>query len=525
VFIIVIGFSLRFWQLSNTPLVNRDELAIGYNAYSILQTGRDEHGVFMPLTFRSFGDYKLPGLIYTSVIPVHLFGRSIFSIRFINALTGTLTLIIFYWLLRQLGKNKLFSLMAVTLLAVSPWHIHSSRSAYEPLVGLFWSMLSYVFLIKSRTNFKTMIGFLICSVMGAFYYNAVFLLAPTVYGLFLFVFHFSHGTIQKKHGYLIGLLVILLLGYWWVFQDINASRIHTTIFSRASVENIMVSLSRNIAKDRLPTTVVRLFQLPIGYQVHQLLRGYVSSFNPIYIWFDGGNNPWHNLSFIGLGNMYLLTFPLFLLGLRMVIRQIPKRQFADLFFLGLLLLSPLSNAITIDAPNTNRLMDFHVAITYFSICGLFWIFTHYHWRWTIAVFWIFVLSSLFFVTTYFSALKDDNHPLWNASLPTMVDRVNSVRSLYPIIYYTSPSEYSYIYNAFFSPFDPEDFQKNAVWITKGMEQVSAYRQFRFESFTPLACYRILHITPAKLGDNEEDTVILIRNRFGEPTWKAMDLSL
>lgn len=52
--ILLLGTFLRFYQLGEIPLgLNQDETAIGYNAYSILQTGRDEYGVFMPLYFKS----------------------------------------------------------------------------------------------------------------------------------------------------------------------------------------------------------------------------------------------------------------------------------------------------------------------------------------------------------------------------------------------------------------------------------------------------------------------------------------
>ena len=55
--IVILAFLLRFYQLStNPPGLNLDEVAIGYNAYSILRTGRDEYGKFLPIVFRSHDD-------------------------------------------------------------------------------------------------------------------------------------------------------------------------------------------------------------------------------------------------------------------------------------------------------------------------------------------------------------------------------------------------------------------------------------------------------------------------------------
>ncbi len=51
--IILLSLILRFYQLGkNPPSLDWDETAHGYNAYSILKTGRDEYGNKLPLLFR-----------------------------------------------------------------------------------------------------------------------------------------------------------------------------------------------------------------------------------------------------------------------------------------------------------------------------------------------------------------------------------------------------------------------------------------------------------------------------------------
>jgi hypothetical protein len=57
VLVLSLGAFLRFCKVSsNPPNLYVDEVANGYNAYSILKTGRDEYGKKFPLSFRSFGD-------------------------------------------------------------------------------------------------------------------------------------------------------------------------------------------------------------------------------------------------------------------------------------------------------------------------------------------------------------------------------------------------------------------------------------------------------------------------------------
>jgi len=73
IFVFILAFLLRFYNLDKIPNgLYQDETAIGYNAYSILETGKDEYGKSLPLYFKSFGDQKLPVYIYAAVISVKI---------------------------------------------------------------------------------------------------------------------------------------------------------------------------------------------------------------------------------------------------------------------------------------------------------------------------------------------------------------------------------------------------------------------------------------------------------------------
>src|SRR5277367_3686466 len=99
--ILLVAAVLRFVALDKVPVSPYwDEVAIGYNAYSIVHTGRDEYGRWFPLLFQSYNDYKMPGQIYLSVIPIALFGLNVFSTRFISAFLGILSVFVFYLLVK-----------------------------------------------------------------------------------------------------------------------------------------------------------------------------------------------------------------------------------------------------------------------------------------------------------------------------------------------------------------------------------------------------------------------------------------
>ena len=137
--IFILGAILRFYKLGEVPQVlTRDEAAIGYNAYSILKTGKDEYGVKLPVYFLSFGDYKNPLYIYLTSLLIPVFCLNEFTVRFLSALSGSLTIIASYLLIKEFfsktqkgtedkqKRTEPVALMASFLLAISPWHIFYS---------------------------------------------------------------------------------------------------------------------------------------------------------------------------------------------------------------------------------------------------------------------------------------------------------------------------------------------------------------------------------------------------------------
>ena len=88
--IVAAAFALRVYRLGEAPAgLFCDEAANGYNAYSLLHTGRDEHGKLFPLFVWSFFAFKYPLDIYPTMIWVGLFGLTEFATRFQAALYGT----------------------------------------------------------------------------------------------------------------------------------------------------------------------------------------------------------------------------------------------------------------------------------------------------------------------------------------------------------------------------------------------------------------------------------------------------
>ncbi|MBI4029179.1 MAG: glycosyltransferase family 39 protein, partial [Candidatus Blackburnbacteria bacterium] len=140
--IFLIALFLRVINLASVPVgLHGDEASIGYNAYSLLKTGKDQDGHFLPLSFDQFGDFRAAGYGYLDIPFVALFGLNAFAVRLPAALFGSLTIIIFYFFLLELFENKSIALIGSFLLAILPWHINISRASSEGVISSFFVLL------------------------------------------------------------------------------------------------------------------------------------------------------------------------------------------------------------------------------------------------------------------------------------------------------------------------------------------------------------------------------------------------
>ena len=159
-FIVLIAGLLRFWQLGSIPVgPNWDEAAIGYNGWSIWQTRRDEWLERLPISFRSFGDYKAPLAIYANGLFTSLLGLNVWVVRLPFALSGVLSVVCFYYLISNLvafkqkqktySSSKWLAIIGTATLAISPWHILFSRVGFESGLALTEVILATTFLMLS----------------------------------------------------------------------------------------------------------------------------------------------------------------------------------------------------------------------------------------------------------------------------------------------------------------------------------------------------------------------------------------
>ena len=118
----------RFFQINSIPSsLYWDEASIGYNAYSVLTTGKDEWGDLFPLHFRAFGEFKLPVYIYSVVLSESIFGLNEFSVRLPAVIYSFGTILLIYFLTLRICKSKFIAILSAFFMAISPWFFPTKR--------------------------------------------------------------------------------------------------------------------------------------------------------------------------------------------------------------------------------------------------------------------------------------------------------------------------------------------------------------------------------------------------------------
>lgn len=210
--IIATGIFFRFWQLEVIPPgIHYDEAYNGVNALEVNETG--QYKIFYPDNTGREGLH-----INVEAIFIKLFGVTNFGLRFANALWGSLTLIGFFLLLRQLRLSKLSILLGTFMISFSFWHLVFSRTAYRAIMVPLILVWMFYFFMKGIRNKKYAPYFFAISgaLLGlGFYTYIAFRIAPLILiiiGILLLLTK-ERGFRISKQGlalFFLGLIIIAL---------------------------------------------------------------------------------------------------------------------------------------------------------------------------------------------------------------------------------------------------------------------------------------------------------------------------
>lgn len=499
--IIFLALLLRTVNLSvSPPGFNADEAALGYNAYSLLKTGKDEWGESFPLVFKSFSDYK-PGLyVYLALPFVALFGLEEFSVRLPSILLGTLSVFIIYLLAKELFKSHILALSTAFLLSISPWHIHYSRGAWETNVATFFILFGVYGLIKglksedSLQPFKGWVSELLSKYNKWFYLSGI-------------SFILSMYTYQSPR-LIIPLFILLLLPFYWkrlfvkkvipvvvlcIFLAIPLVFIITSNKGMARFQGVSIftdsgilnRLNQDRGEHNNPNSIpAKIYHNRLTAYGLNFLEHYFDHFTPNFLFISG--DPLGRNKIPEMGQLYLFEIITIITGSYFLLTR--KLKNIKVIFIWLAV-SPIAASLTYQTPHALRAENMVIPVTLISGAGLGSIIenilklkTFYR---GIGIFFSILIISFFFsrfIHQYFVHLPKQYALEWEYGFSKLVPFIFENKDKYQKIVVTNRYDQPYILFLFYLKYDPIKYQQTAkpAGLDKyGFSTINSFDKFEF----------------------------------------------
>ncbi|HWY80314.1 MAG TPA: glycosyltransferase family 39 protein [Candidatus Sulfotelmatobacter sp.] len=491
ILIVLLAAVLRFYQLGiNPPSLTWDEVAWGYNAYSLGIDGKDEFGHFLPYTsFVSFGDYKPPVYAYLTIIPVWLFGLNAFTVRFPSAFFGTLTVLITYFLVKELfsvrnGKKheqqnfiEYVALVSSLFLAISPWHIMLSRAAFEANVSSFFIVTGvWLFLYAIRNKPWLLILSVVCFVVSIYTFNSARVVAPLLF--FILVLGHIHQLFRIKKStitaFVIGVLLLLPIVPFLLSPQARLRYQEVNIFSDI---NVVKTANQEMVNNHNVKWAKIIDNRRVVYSL-SFLKHYFDNFNPSFLFITGDPNP--KFSTQDVGQMYLWDLPFIIIGMLFLFRQRKGKWWILLLWL---LISIIPAAVARETPHALRiesaLPTFQILTGYGFVSAILML-KRYQRRIVFSFFVILFLFVGYYLHGYYTHYPKEFAPEWQYGYQQAIKYIGRQQQYYDKIY-ISGIERPYIYTLFYLKYSPQEFRQTAKVYSDifGFIHVDSFGKYQF----------------------------------------------
>ncbi|HYK07950.1 MAG TPA: glycosyltransferase family 39 protein [Candidatus Eisenbacteria bacterium] len=517
ILLIIVTSALRLFLVGHVPpSPDWDEAALGYNAYSILHTGRDEYGQFMPIVLRSFDDYK-PALYSYLIIPsLFIFGLSIEAVRMPSILFGITTVVVVYFLCRDLFHNNKLSFLIALLLALSPWHIQFSRIGFESNVGLSLNIIGAYFFLKGMQKYYLLPLSVIAFVASLYVYQSEKVFVPLFVCLLIFISFNNIKKVSKKYLFssiLVGLILVMPLGFYLATNTNALARAKgVSVFSDTS-NSTQTSLRVRQDKENHDYVGLLIDNRRVIYG-KEIIANYLTHFDLRWLFLNGDVSR-HHAPFMGL--LYLWELPFLLIGIYCFLFSKYSLN-TKIFIFGWFLLAPLPASVTTGVPHAVRTLNFLPTFQIFIAFGVFTVFekllrSTYHiakiqikYLVILFSFCIFLFNFIYFLDQYFVQQNYYNSLDWQYGYQEAIATISKLPAKHVIVSNQPPLDQSYMFFLFYLRYDPNLYQKETRFASGGFRENHSFGKYEFR--------------PINWKDEKKDSNILYVGRpsdFSEST--------
>lgn len=284
-FIVIIAITLRFIYLGVIPLgITHDEMGYIYNAYSIAKTGKNVFGEFLPFfTWMNTGGFPfMPVPIYSMVPLFWIFPLTPTIARLIPAVLGVLDVVLLFYIVRAMFRNTNLALISALFLAISPWHLHFSRSAYDANYSLFYFLLAIAAFFYELSKNKLPLLTIPLFILAIFSYRGMSIIfIPLVVVLFLYARATRSISSRQSLVFWAGICVSIVL-------FIIPIRIYGNTYTAEGIAlfrnpKIQEDIDTQIREAKGPLIIRRIFTNKPTYIIDRFRENFIKAYSPEFL--------------------------------------------------------------------------------------------------------------------------------------------------------------------------------------------------------------------------------------------------
>jgi len=494
IIIIILAAFLRFYKLGSMPALNADEAAIGYNAYSLIQTGYDEHGNVWPIHFQSFNDYK-PGLYFYLVLPfVKLIGLNEWAVRIPNATIGVLSVLVIYLFVKELFKDseskahRMLATLSALFLTISPWHIQFSRGGWEVNTATFLILLGLWLLFRAK-RVRSVLSYtlgIVPLILSLYTYHSARIVAPLL-GIAVVIFYWRE-ILKNIKSFLIagviGLALLLPLGKD-LFSSNTLSRVAGVgLFADQGPIN-RINEQRGEHGDLNSIFTKVLHNKFVNYSL-EFAGNWASHYHGLFLFISG--DVIQRNAVPETGEMYLMDVVFIAIAMITIFRAFSKEWKFIMFWLAI---APIASSLTFQSPNALRAQNMVIPLVIISALGMSMIIS---WLSSEKLRNIKVIGFVGLVVLAVWNFTRYEHMYWvhmakeypsssQYGVKELVNYISENGDDFDKIYISDKYDQPYILFLFYLKYSPAEFQGNHKLTTRdnyGFSTVRDFDKFHFE---------------------------------------------
>lgn len=460
--VMLLALVLRIWRLNEAPVaLFGDELDVGLQAKSILQTGKDYLGNDWPVFFRSFAEYRLPMQLYLAVPFVAIFGMNEWGVRLASVTIGLLSILAIYLLAEKLFDKKV-AIVSSLLMSISPWHLQLSRQANDSGFLLPFVLFGCLFLVQGKSNPKYLFMSAILFSLSFYTYPIAVVFVPIFVFIYMFIYREEFTKLSYNNLLWVGLITAFIVAPYAIGYMNKKATHRISYLTSSGTDEIIQEVVDNRRWSN--TSTARMFYNRHVIFSENIINRYIISYSPQFLFFDGDPNPRHSISKYGM--LYHFEIITLIIGVYYIIRNRVKNISAEKtgkLLLIWLLLAPLPAAMAGDAFHAPRLILMLPPLILLSAYGVVQISMLMKNHYVKIISLMLIIYVLFDVSKYFHRYHviwpNESWKFWHYGFEQTIGEFKSIEIDYDKVFFNNTYEPMLQRFLFWTDYDMRDFHE------------------------------------------------------------------